>query len=283
MTALAAAISLAGGLARADDAMSSSMAMGSGSMMRSDGTMMMSPAMMKMAHDAMAANSCHGMMSMMKHSMMPGSTAHCFKVRIDNISSADQFTASNGTKWSLPFSPGVFVVTGKSNPVFTVGARDRGQGLRAQAEDGDPTSLAAYVQKAYPGSGAFLVPVGGSKPKGILPGESFEFYVVADPSQKFYFVTMNGQSNDWYYSTPSGVALFDATGKPTGGDITSQVRLYDAGTEADQEIGIGSTQGPRQPHPRYGPDDSNALVRLATSDARLIDVTQVMRVTVTPQ
>jgi len=220
---------------------------------------------------------------MLGHSMMAGIGAHCFKVRIDNITTPNEFTASNGTKWSLPFSPGVFVVTNTSDPIYTVGKRDRGHGLRAQAEDGDPTALAANVEKTYPGSGVFLIPVGGTKPMGIRPGHWFEFYVVANPDQKLYFTTMFGQSNDWFYSTPSGIALFDASGKPTGGNVTSKVQIYDAGTEADQELGIGSTQGPRQPHPRYGPDDPNPLVRVAITDPRFVDVAKVMRVTVAPQ
>jgi hypothetical protein len=243
--------------------------------MRSDGTMTMSPALMTLADAATSMNSCH--------SMKPGTGAHCFKVRIDNITTPNEFIASNGTKWSLPFSPGVFVVTSAPNPIYAVSKRDRGLGLQAQSEDGDPTTLAGNVEKAYPGSGAFLIPVGGSKPKGILPGESFEFYVVANPEQKLYFTTMHGQSNDWFYSTPSGILLFDASRKPIGGDVTSKVQLYDAGTEADQELGIGSTQGPRQPHPRYGPADTNPLVRLATTDPRFVDVTKDMRVTVVPQ
>jgi hypothetical protein len=295
VSSFAAACVLTGGLAFAQtnsmsDSMHSDSMMSSshGTMMRADGTMMMSDGMMKMSHDMMMmTGSCQSMMAMMHKMMMghmmTGAVTKCFKVRIDNVSSADAFTASNGTKWTLPFSPGVFAVSSKGNPIFATGSRDRGQGLRSLAEDGDGSTLATYVEHAYPGSGAFLVPVGGSKPKGILPGESFEFYAVAQPGQKLYLATMFGQSNDWFYATPSGIALFDAEGKPVGGDATSSVKLYDAGTEADQELGVGSTQGPRQPHPRYGPDDPNTSVRLATTDKRFVDVTQVMRVTVTPQ
>jgi hypothetical protein len=45
---------------------------------------------------------------------------------------------------------------------------------------------------------------------------------------------MFGQSTDWLYSTPSGEStLADQTGKPIGGIATTQVKFYDAGTEAD--------------------------------------------------
>src|SRR2546428_11437475 len=45
-----------------------------------------------------------------------------FKVRIENISSADGFTASNGTKWPFAISPGAYAVhRGAGNPLFNVG------------------------------------------------------------------------------------------------------------------------------------------------------------------
>ena len=59
-----------------------------------------------------------------------------FTVRIENITEADAFTASNGVKWSLGFSPGVVVVHTDKGPIFTAGKNDRGQGLEAQSEDG---------------------------------------------------------------------------------------------------------------------------------------------------
>jgi len=254
--------------------------MGTGSTMKADGTMTSSPGMTKLEHE-MSAKTCSRGLAMMFHGSMKG--AHCFKVRIDNISTPSEFTASNGVKWTLPFSPGTFVATAKPNPFFEVGTRDRKVGLRALSEAGDPTALTAFVAQHYPDYGAFLVPLGGTKPKGILPGQAFEFFVVAGPSEKLYFVTMHGQSNDWFYGNPSGIALFDAAGKALGGDATAQVKVFDAGTEADEELGIGPSQGPRQPRPRYGPPDSNPLVRAATTDKRFLDTTSVMRVTVTPQ
>src|SRR4030095_16706071 len=52
-----------------------------------------------------------------------------FTVRIENISKPDAFTAPNGVKWSLGFSPGVVVVHTDNRPVFTDAKKDRGQGL----------------------------------------------------------------------------------------------------------------------------------------------------------
>ena len=66
-----------------------------------------------------------------------------FTVRIENITTADAFTASNGVKWSLGFSPGVWALHTTANPIFTAGDRDLGQSLEAQSEDGKPDTLAA--------------------------------------------------------------------------------------------------------------------------------------------
>jgi hypothetical protein len=62
---------------------------------------------------------------------------------------------------------------------------------------------------------------------------------------------MMGQSNDWFYApAESGIDLFE-NGRGISGDITSQMVLWDAGTEVDQEPGIGSDQdrGRKRPTP----------------------------------
>ena len=55
------------------------------------------------------------------------------------------------------------------------------------------------------------------------------------------------QSNDLYYAPDgAGIVLFNADGTPITGDITSQVGLWDAGTEINQAPGFGPDQAPRQ-------------------------------------
>jgi hypothetical protein len=71
-----------------------------------------------------------------------GSNRTKFTVRIENITKPDAFTASNGVKWSLAFSPGLAVVHTDKAPIFTAGKNDRGKGLEAQSEDGNPDMLA---------------------------------------------------------------------------------------------------------------------------------------------
>jgi hypothetical protein len=94
-----------------------------------------------------------------------------FSIRVENITKPDVFTALNGANWLLAFSPGMAVVhTGKA-PIFTSGKKDRGQGLEAQAEDGDPGMLAKSLEsdKGTKSITVFHTPVGASGPGPITP------------------------------------------------------------------------------------------------------------------
>ncbi len=209
-----------------------------------------------------------------------------FTVRIENITNPDAFTASTGIKWSLGFSPGVAVVHTDKAPIFTAGKKDRGQGLEAQSEDGDPGMLAKSLEggKGIKSVAVFNTPVGASAPGPITPGAAYEFTISGMPGDRLSVTTMMGQSNDWFYAlAESGIALFK-NGKPISGDITSQITLWDAGTEGNQEPGIGPDQGPRQKAPNTGAAE-NGVVRNAKDvkyGPAFSKVSSVMRVTIKP-
>ena len=209
-----------------------------------------------------------------------------FTVRIENITKPDAFTASNREKWSLAFSPGVAVVHKETAPIFSAGKKNRGQGLEAQSEDGDPSMLAKSLQR---GKGiksviAFTTPISATDPGPLTPGAAYEFMISGMQGDRLSLTTMMGQSNDWFYApAESGIELFK-NGKPISGNITPQIVLWDAGTEVDQEPGIGSDQGPRQKAPNTGAAE-NGVVRNAkdVKYARAYAKTsEVMKVTITP-
>src|SRR5262245_66370134 len=99
-----------------------------------------------------------------------------FIVRIENITKPDAFMASTGVKWSLAFSPGVTVVHTDKAPIFTAGKKDRGKGLEAQSEDGNPDMLGKSLQgsKGIKSVAVFNTPVGVSAPGPITPGTAYE-------------------------------------------------------------------------------------------------------------
>ena len=92
----------------------------------------------------------------------------------------------------------------------------------------------------------FNTPVGANAPGPITPGAAYETTITAMPGDRLSLTLMMGQSNDWFYAPDeAGIELFK-NGKAISGDMTAQLVMSDAGTEVDQEPGIGTDQGPRR-------------------------------------
>jgi len=209
-----------------------------------------------------------------------------FTVRVENISNPEGMTASNGQKFPFALSPGMFVLSEKIGALFTEGKAARNNGLEMQAEDGDPSGLVSSLVAMHHSSNLhniFNTPVGAMAAGPIRPGDSYEFTVTAAPGMKLFMTQMFGQSNDWFYAPgPNGIALFDAKGAALSGDITDQLYLWDAGTEKDEEIGIGPNQGPRQKGMNTGADEHGVVHRVA--DARWAGKNaEFFRITITPE
>lgn len=207
-----------------------------------------------------------------------------FTVRIENISSKDGFTASNGAKFPFALSPGLWVVHELEVRLYKEGIA-AGAALERQAEDGDPGELVKQLMaREHSGMqhGVFNTPIGASGPGPIGPGAAYEFTITGKPGMKLSMTVMFGQSNDWFYAPPAhGISLFD-NGKPISGDVTSKFTLYDAGTEKDEEIGIGPNQGPRQKAPNTG-EDENGVVHKVKNSIWVNKTGELFRVTITPE
>jgi len=190
---------------------------------------------------------------------------------------ADNLAKETGI--TVPLSPTAYAVYKGDNPIFMEGQPADDNGLEGLAEDGNPSMLSTVLQsdKQVSTSGAEDTPVGASSPGILLPGHMYRFMVDAKDGDRFTFATMFAQSNDWFYSTgQNGIAFYDH-GVPVHGDVTSKVYLWDAGTEANEEPGIGSNQAPRQSAPNTGPDDPNNLVRMVN-----MNLPKGIKVTITP-
>src|SRR5262249_48738230 len=210
-----------------------------------------------------------------------------FAVRIENVSAADALKLSNGKTEPVGVAPVLYVVHTNRAPLFTSGEPDRGKGLEALAEDG-PTGPLEKSLRGQPGIvhvGSTDTPVVASSPGDIWPGQAFEFKVTAKPGERLTIATMFVQSNDLFYAPgEEGIALYDASGKPIRGDVTSQILLWDAGRGVDGEPGLGPTQAPLQPAPNPGPAE-HGVVRPITEvkdGFHYPTVPEVLRVTITP-
>src|ERR1044072_8435810 len=209
-----------------------------------------------------------------------------FTVKVENISNRDGMTASNGVKFPFALSPGMFVLSTKNAPLFTEGKSARANGLEMQAEDGDPSGLVKSLETMHNASnlhGVFNTPVGAMGAGPIRPGDSYEYSFTAMPGMKLFTTMMFGQSNDWFYAPDAnGIALFDGKGNPVSGDVTNKLILWNAGTEVDEEIGIGPNQGPRQKGMNTGADE-HGVVRRVQDDRGNGKNAEFFRVTITPE
>jgi hypothetical protein len=112
----------------------------------------------------------------------------------------------------------------------------------------------------------------------LAPGDAYEVTFTAGKKQSVSFAAMFGESNDWFFAPgPAGIALYDAAGNPVSGDVTSQVSLWNAGTEIDQEPAVGDATGPKQPSPDFGAPDPDPNVREIPLDVVLSDGTHFAR------
>ena len=108
----------------------------------------------------------------------------------------------------------------------------------------------------------FNTPVGADEPGPLLPGHSYSATFSARQGDHLSFATMFVQSNDWFIAPNQwGVSLFDNAGNPRTGDISNRLFIFDAGTEADEPVGSGENQAPRQAGANSGPADPDNRVR----------------------
>jgi hypothetical protein len=210
-----------------------------------------------------------------------------FKVRVENI--ADE--PLNTSKGPVPFtlSPGVWAVHTGVNPMFKPFERlqdMRGKGLANLAEDGKPLEPLVEALKGQSGVNAVGIlntPESKMEKGGLKPGTMYEFTVSAAPGSQLTLATMFAGSNDLFYAPYGlGIPLF-ADGKPISGDVTSMLALWDAGTEENQEPGVGAAQ-PHRSQVGVGPDESKPVRPISyVNDSYKYPMTsKVIRVTITP-
>ncbi len=203
-----------------------------------------------------------------------------FHLFIENI--ATDLPAS--TIVPIAFSPGVAVVHGGASPLFMQGAVEPGFGLEMLAEDGNPSA----VESALSSSAGYLphvfgIPEGETAPGLLHPGSKYRAVVEGVPGTSLSIALMFVESNDVFVAPgPSGIPLFDTEGNPITGDVTEHFSLWDAGTELNEEPGLGANQPARQSGPNTGQMDPDTAVRLVDDGFTYPEVSDILRVSVVP-
>lgn len=210
--------------------------------------------------------------------------ATTFTIRVENISKGEALKLSNGGSAPFVSAPVLWVIsTGSSNPIFAGGKADAGLGLEQLAETGNPATLAKSLggKSGIVQVGADATPIGAAADGPLTPGHQYEFEISARPGEKLSMAWMFGQSNDLFYSNDRPIELFTGDGKPVTGEMTAQLSLWDAGTEVNEEPGLGPNQGPRQKTAEAGVPERQGIahVRDRYTYPRTADV---LRVTVRP-
>jgi hypothetical protein len=233
-----------------------------------------------------------------------------FTVRIENVSTRTTLTLAKGGGLSMPLSPGVWAVHTGGNPILTPGKVEAGLGLKGLAEAGMAGPFADNLARV-PGVRSHgqldkaMVPraVKGTPPSGtgtkshttevvpspdapmLMPGAWVDLVIDALPGDKLSFAFMLGYSNDGIIGTgATGIALFDASGRPVAGDRSSAIGLWDAGTEVNEEPGIGRNQGMRQGAPTAGDPERRPVRAMSEAEfgSKWPAASRILRVTITP-
>ncbi|MBO4246629.1 spondin domain-containing protein [Halomicrobium sp. IBSBa] len=215
-----------------------------------------------------------------------------YNVRVTNVSDGQtlQTTAEgDAAQQPVPLSPVVYAVHEADEPIFTAGEPARDNGLEGVAEDGSPASLVASLgeREAVHDAGVQAVPAGSDEPGPLLPNHSYDFETerLETDDLSLSMVTMFVPSNDLFY------ALGGATGIPlssdeqsTQGDVTDHVDLWDAGTEINEEPGVGENQVQRQRGAGVGLVERGTVAPVETINGYdYPDTSDVLRVLVQPR
>lgn len=102
--------------------------------------------------------------------------------------------------------------------------------------------------KDYAQSGTFQA--AGSNVE-VMPGQEIQITFNAMKGQTLMFATMYGNSWDLFFAPENpGIKLFESNGDPVTGDISDQVKLWDAGTKKNNDPRRNKKGQPREDEDR---------------------------------
>ncbi len=205
-----------------------------------------------------------------------------FLVTVTNTAAEGALVAADGTDVGAAFSPGAWVVRASAEPGLFEAGRTATAGEEVLAESGHVRDLLRELASVADNRGTF----GGDSESSygdqpLFSGDQVSFGFRATEGQALSFATMFGESNDTV-ARGQEHPLFDDSGVPTS---TRLVVVYvDAGTERNEELGVGPNQGPRQSEPTAGEVEALRMTEFETtgpqgfefptpSSVRVVDIT----------
>jgi len=180
-----------------------------------------------------------------------------------NINATFNDYLEENSGWFSSLSPGAY---GFNDSLFFLKALAT-DSIESLAEDGDPSLFAK----------TFDTPIGATEPGMIGPGEAYSFSLDATAGDYFSMASMLVETNDWYVGVQA-IPLFQ-NNKPLTGEITQNLRVYDAGTEVDEYPQLGPNQRTRQSGANVGPSEGAILVTESDESFKIPDIRKMIRVT----
>jgi hypothetical protein len=183
------------------------------------------------------------------------------RLNLDNISVAGDLETSTGGV-DLLVAPGLLIVHEPGWAPFHDGDALAGTAMESLGEDGDPGPFATSLEGQAEVHSVHLIAAQDAdtyKEAVMGPGGHASVELTLTSDERLSFVAMFGQSNDVVIaSPPGGVSLL----KPDGTLAAIPLSLFDAGTERNQEPGVGDAQAPRQDAPNTGEPNERTASRI---------------------
>lgn len=189
--------------------------------------------------------------------------------------------SSSSDPVTLAFSPLVWAIHSNPYPVFTTGDPASAE-LQQFAEQGSVSAIADELQLEGGVSLVGIAQTTQNQQTVLRPGDKYTFMIAADNGNSLSLVSSFLQANDLFISLPdTGLALFDDSGNPISGDLTSSLTLFDAGTEVNEAPGTSANQAIRQTTPEAGTTE-NGVVAPVNDSFSYPSVPSMLRLTLTP-
>lgn len=181
---------------------------------------------------------------------------------LENTSQPGDLVASDGSSHDFKLAPGLVILHDADFSLFSTGAV-ASSALEAIAEDGDPSLLIASLSAR---EDVFWFEV-----VSTLDGETYDdaplspgdvvtvTSTAAARGDGLTFVQMFGESNDIFLATTSPLEI----GPDLAGEQVQHIAYFDAGTEVNQEPGLGADQAPRQAAPGDGTPEDGTISALS--------------------
>jgi hypothetical protein len=191
-----------------------------------------------------------------------------FDIALANVATAP-IHASDETEHDVKLAPGVIIAHDPDFVLFTEGSAVDIPELETLAEDGDPGPLADALAGL---DGVFAAEVFAHQDEityeasASLPGQSAYGQITAPRGSVVTVAFMYGESNDCFFANAVPVEAI-VKGNPNLGGLGDAVTLWDAGTEVNQEPGLGPDQAPRQSAPGAGTEEDGVVTAVDGVDA----------------